>query len=596
MILNVATVLLVAGLDVDVKSKALAVPVVEHQKEAGNGYLPGSPHYEKQEALKKGGTAGVPPVSTTMKCVINLTIQYFVLYTALAIATTYNQVNGYLPGTITATLQAATATVNFAPMLSVLFIGTRMRALQLSEGNPDEYDLPQPYVKTSMQLCAWGILGQTIMVLVLPLVKGGSVLDESGGVLGTIIATTRWVLMAMVYGGFTAVCVGAFSMEPPPELWEEGTAPPVSPAVACTMNLSLQFFAVYLGIAAVQTYEQFSGRSEDSMKLANIFQLAANTVNFAPMLCILFIGARMRALQIDPKFGNPQLWAQRCFYLCAYSVLVQTLLVFIVPYALGGRCVKGASEGDITFELPGSSTMFWVLSALRYVAMLALYGGFTAVIVSVFTIEADDPADTPPVSPAMLCVMNLTVQFFFVYLLLWVLITAKQLSLEYSRGGYDSFFATGIATLDAAKSTVQFCPMLAVLFIGLRMRALQLSDNKGAPQLWAQEGMYLSTYAVMLQVLMVFLSPLIFGGAPKMDDYGNVLSKPSSPILGYILVTVRYLGLLCLYGGAITIVVALFLITPETATGKGSSLVPGVEVPVPPAAGTAPEVPDLGTF
>ena len=30
---------------------------------------------------------------------------------------------------------------------------------------------------------------------------------------------------------------------------------------------------------------------------------SGNTVSFAPMLCILFIGARMRALQLDPVRG-----------------------------------------------------------------------------------------------------------------------------------------------------------------------------------------------------------------------------------------------------------------------------------------------------
>ena len=34
------------------------------------------------------------------------------------------------------------------------------------------------------------------------------------------------------------------------------------------------------------------------------------------MLCVLFLGARMRALQMDPKHGNPQRWAQNCFFLC----------------------------------------------------------------------------------------------------------------------------------------------------------------------------------------------------------------------------------------------------------------------------------------
>ena len=32
-------------------------------------------------------------------------------------------------------------------MLSVLFLGTRMRALQLSGGKPDDHGLPQDWVK-----------------------------------------------------------------------------------------------------------------------------------------------------------------------------------------------------------------------------------------------------------------------------------------------------------------------------------------------------------------------------------------------------------------------------------------------------------------
>merc|ERR1719446_185217 len=266
----------------------------------------------------------------------------------------------------------------------------------------------------------------------------------------------------MLYGGFTTVCVGAISMEAPKELWPDGQ-PPVSPAVACTMNLSMQYFAVYLAIAVLQTWEQFNSVTPETRKLGGILQLATNTVNFAPMLCILFIGARMRALQLDPKYGNPQAWAQNCFYLCSYSVLVQLLLVLAVPYVLGGNVVEGEAEGDITFELP-NPTLFMVFSALRYLLMLALYGGFTAVIVSVFLIEAKE-GPTPPVSPTMQCVMNLTVQYFFVYLLLWVFLTLKQLSLT----SLAPFLRIAIPTMEAAKGTVIFCPMLSVLFVGLRL-------------------------------------------------------------------------------------------------------------------------------
>merc|ERR1719359_2465935 len=312
--------------------------------------------------------------------------------------------------------------------------------------------------------------------------------------------------------------------------------------------------------------------------MAAVCQLATNTVNFAPMLCILFIGARMRALQIDPVNGNPQKWAQTCFYVCAYSVLVQLCLVMVVPLVLDGKPVAGDTEGDVTFEFKDSPTLYGITTAVRYCAMLMLYAGFTIVIYSVCVIKNPN-GPTPPVSPTMQCVMNLTIQFFFVYLMLWVLVTVKDFTTGLS------FLDVAIPTFDSARATVQFAPMLSVLFVGTRMRALQITDQKGAPQGWVQQCMFLSTYAVLVQVLMVLLMPFFLGGPPKVDDDGNVISQPHSLPLAYTTVFVRYLALLLLYGGAVTVVVALFKITPETATGSGS-LVPGVEIPTPPSPPT----------
>ena len=47
------------------------------------------------------------------------------------------------------------------------------------------------------------------------------------------------------------------------------------------------------------------------------------TVNMAPMLCILFVGARLRALELDPHKGSPQKWAQQCMFLCTWVMLVR---------------------------------------------------------------------------------------------------------------------------------------------------------------------------------------------------------------------------------------------------------------------------------
>ena len=59
------------------------------------------------------------------------------------------------------------------------------------------------------------------------------------------------------------------------------------------------------------------------------------------------------------------------------------------------------------------------------------------------------------------------------------------------------------AILSQAMTTVNFAPMLSILFVATRMRAMQLTQWKGAPQGWAQDGMYMATWSVLIQFLMV---------------------------------------------------------------------------------------------
>merc|ERR1719263_2659538 len=161
--------------------------------------------------------------------------------------------------------------------------------------------------------------------------------------------------------------------------------------------------------------------------------------------------------------------------------------------------------------------------------------------------------------------MNMTVQYFFVFLMLWISVTIKQFT---SSPGLLGVLDIAIPTLDSAKATVQFCPMLSILFVGLRMRALQITKQQGQPQGWAQEAMFLCTYAVMIQVFMVLLLPLFTRSAPVMDADGNV--KPQGTgVMAWVLVALRYLCFTALYGGVVTVIYALFVITVETADGSG---------------------------
>jgi len=367
-------------------------------------------------------------------------------------------------------------------MLSVLFLGARMRAIQLTQGETEKYKLPQPWVQMAMFSTIYAVLAQVILVLIIPVFTGEFTehADEHGdidmskvqiGGMGAMVLTAiRYIIMLALYGGFTVVIVGVFMMEGPKEIWGDEELP-VSPAVMNTILLATTFFTVYLLVALTKTAVELSGDSPFLRKLSGLLTLARYTVNFAPMLAILFIGARMRALQIDPKHGNPQRWAQMCFYACTASVILQTLLVIIMPFCVQCECKQGVSEGDVVFEME-HATVAIVFTAIRYLALLALYAGFTAVIVSVFLIShPTDVSKTPPISPAMQCVMNLTLQYFTIYLVLFVAVTAEQFT-----GA--AWLHSVIAICEGAQKTVMFAPMLAILFVGTRMRALQLTKAK----------------------------------------------------------------------------------------------------------------------
>merc|ERR1719473_2058626 len=109
-------------------------------------------------------------------------------------------------------------------------------------------------------------------------------------------------------------------------------------------------------------------------------------MNFAPMLAVLFIGARMRALQMDPVNGNPQKWAQNCFFMCTYAVLAQTLLSIAIPLVMQGEVKKGQCEGDMEYEVE-NKMLGTILTIARYAIMICIYIGFSSVIWSILTIE-----------------------------------------------------------------------------------------------------------------------------------------------------------------------------------------------------------------
>merc|ERR1719316_2623019 len=213
-----------------------------------------------------------------------------------------------------------------------------------------------------------------------------------------------------------------------------------------------------------------------------------------------------------------------------------------------------------TFEVP-NPTLGYILVALRYICMVSFYGGAMGVIYSIFTFEAPS-GPTLPVSPAVHCVVNLTCQFFFVYFMMTVMLTVA----EVSGGRFQMDKYKLFAAVEASKATLAFAPMLSILFVTTRMYALLITDKKGAPQAWVQDGMFMATWSLLIS----FLSCLITGCVMEKvetDEDGNVVNKFENQYVGIAVTAIRYLSMLLLYGGMVMVIVGLFVMTPETANG-----------------------------
>jgi len=462
--------------------------------------------------VSAGGTvyrSGSAPVSPTMQCVISLTIQYFVVYLGLQIAMTYNQFVKPENRTSAEKIFAnATSTVNFCPMLAILFIGVRMRATQLGV-------TPQPWAQSWMFICTYSILGQTILALI-----GGFLVPEQKeeahgsrkgqSIMTWIVSTLQTVLMIGLYAGFTFVILSTFMITA-----DQGNAncpdcpsytAPVPPALQCTINLTAQYFFVYLALNIVKIYNRVLNKGHKT-SIEVILEDSTQTLAFCPMMAVLFIGARMRAVQIDPH-GAPQPWAQSAFFLATYAILVQTLMVMITPYFSGGASAEVDAEGKAAYRTQEVSPVAYLTTLIRYVALVALYFGAVTVIYSVLVIQTPDhlggPAKTPPVSPAMVNVMNLTIQFFVVHLLIALVKSYNELVLNGQTNNAER-------VLESALPTMALIPMLCILFIGARLRALELDPVNGSPQKWAQTCMFICSYAVLVQTISSLLQPFFTG-------------------------------------------------------------------------------------
>merc|ERR1719321_496666 len=195
---------------------------------------------------------------------------------------------------------------------------------------------------------------------------------------------------------------------------------PVSTALKCVINLTVQYMGIYTALAILRVWADFSGGNVNSWTIYEALDQATVTVNYAPMLAIMFLACRMRVLWLTLGKGNPPISVQGWMYACTYAVLAMTLVALVVPL-LTGEKVKMNERGDIDEESKPFKNKLAAIcfTVLKYLIMIGLYIGAICIIYGTYTYVPPKGAwvseKIPPVSPAVACTMILSSMYFLVY-------------------------------------------------------------------------------------------------------------------------------------------------------------------------------------
>merc|ERR1719345_642299 len=183
-------------------------------------------------------------------------------------------------------------------------------------------------------------------------------------------------------GGAGNSVVGDNPMEKVPLVGGAFKVSPVSTALNCVVSLTIQYFVVYTALALCRTAANVWNLKYEAVPIQKILQTAAITVNYAPMLAVLFLGVRMRVTWLTQGTGNPPVWMQAWMYCTTYAILLMTLCVVVIPLFTGDVIGVDPKTGDINAETKPFDNFILAtcFTVLKYLIMIGLYVGAVCII------------------------------------------------------------------------------------------------------------------------------------------------------------------------------------------------------------------------
>merc|ERR1719207_142622 len=115
----------------------------------------------------------------------------------------------------------------------------------------------------------------------------------------------------------------------------------------CILNLTLQYIVIYTALGICRTVLDFQGVAHKSSQVHAALKHASETMFYAPMVCMLFVGYRMRMLQLSKGTGTPPEYVQFAMRSVAYAILANTLVVMLIPVFTATATVEVEKTGEV---------------------------------------------------------------------------------------------------------------------------------------------------------------------------------------------------------------------------------------------------------
>lgn len=500
-------------------------------------------------------------VSTTLYCVMILTIVSLLIHTALSISRNSEELAGQtLPTITTQTLSAAARIIAYPRMICMLFVGCRMYVLATTEGTGE----PPPWVKACMITATVGVLVQMFSVLAVPFFAekiskdaGITYFEYLAGeqddttvmlqpfhfqfeIARRLFRAIQLLTTICIYGGVSGIILGLLTFP--------AQTTKVSAAVTCTIIMSTVYLLVLFLQWFANQWLQYSG--PPTLKSSRVRQAGLQAVfcaRKAPCLAVLFLAARMRALQLDPPLGHPSVWVQASFYAVTAAFGAEILAGIYI----GAKGDEQLSSMHITTFRAGK-----VAHMLSSLFSFIVYCGVIPIFAGIFVMK-DENGQRAHLSATLTCLLQLTFAYFAVHLMQWFIFLLRDV--------FDIDWKKCQSTVSAADVSLRFAPMLSILFLSCRMRALQITQQRGSPPVWAQQSMYLCVLAMTIQSVSCLVLPFFLDATGKVDGDGMPQFQLRPMVGAYAVSFMKYVALFCLNGGVLAICFSVFTMTPDTA-------------------------------